>query len=451
MLDIAFIRNNPDLVKASIKKRSSGSSKSVDKLLDLDKDIRLKITKIEKFQQERNKISSTGQKPSEEDIVKVKNLKSQIASLEKEKKTQQQVFQALLDYIPNIPRDDTPNGNSEEQNLDIYAWTPEHGEISTNKLNAPGASLKYMPTTPPHTNDNFTMRDHVEIGKILNIIDVKQSAKVSGSRFCYLLNDAVLLQYSLFELLKNKLIKEGFIPMVPPLLVKERSLYGTSHFPADKEQIYKIDTSNVEENTRLYLVGSSEPSLFSYYMDKTVEVKDLPIKMFAYTSCFRSEVGSWGTDVRGIKRVHQFDKLEMDVICHPTESEEMAEEYLLGINKWLFRSLEIPFRIVRKCYGDMGYLASHTQWDPESWLPSQNKFMEVGTSTNTTDYQARRLNIKFRNANGTKQFVHTCNDTGVAIGRTIISIIDNYQQKDGSVKIPKILQEYMGKDVIKPS
>ncbi|MBN1374481.1 serine--tRNA ligase [Candidatus Dojkabacteria bacterium] len=448
MLDLRILQENPELVAETMNKRGLSGNSIVKTFLEMDSSRRALITKIDIFKKERNDISAKGKKPTAEEIEKVKEIKTKTAELETALKELTARWQETYDLIPNIARPDTPNGKGEADNVDVYAWTPTDGEIPASKINKPGSATKFMPEFPSHANKNFKGAHHIDIGKALDIIDNEQSAIVSGSRFTYIKNEGALLQYALFELLKDKLITEGFIPVVPPLLVRERALYGTSHFPADKEQVYKIDGSNVEDNNQLYLVGSSEPSNFALYMDKTLDIKDLPIKLMAYTTCFRSEAGSWGKDTRGIKRVHQFDKLEMDLICHPDESNELAENYLLGINKWLLQTLEIPFRIVRKCFGDMGYYASHAQWDPEAWLPSQQEFMEVGTSTNTTDYQARRLNIKFTDVDGQKKFAHTVNDTGVAMGRMIIAIIDNYQQPDGSVKIPKSLQKYIGKEII---
>jgi seryl-tRNA synthetase len=264
------------------------------------------------------------------------------------------------------------------------------------------------------------------------------------------LGDAVKLQYSLQQLVFNELIKREFVPIIPPLLVKDCVLYGTSHLPEGKDQIYRIEAEYVEDSQQLNLVGSSEPANFAYFMDKTLSAEDLPIKLFAYTTCFRSEAGSWGRDTKGIKRVHQFDKIEMNAVCLPEQSEKIFEEFL-SVNEWLLQSLKLPYRLVLKCTGDAGYLASAKQIDSEVWLPGQREFMEVMTDTNTTDFQARRLHIKFRTSDGEKGYVHTVNDTGIAMGRMLIAILENYQQADGTIKVPEVLQPYMGKDTIGPS
>ncbi|HEU0168758.1 MAG TPA: aminoacyl--tRNA ligase-related protein, partial [Chloroflexota bacterium] len=229
-----------------------------------------------------------------------------------------------------------------------------------------------------------------------------------------------------------------------------RSLYGTSHFPEGRAQVYAIEPTNVEDEAELFLVGSSEPANFSYFMDKTLDEAQLPIKVFAATSCFRSEVGSWGKDVKGIKRVHQFDKIEMNSVCTPGQSDDVYAEFG-SMNQWLMQTLELPYRIVDKCTGDAGYLASHRQRDVEVWMPGSSEFMEVMTDTNTTDYQARRMNIRYKPSDGASpRFCHTVNDTGCAMGRMLIAIIENYQQADGSVKVPAALSAAMREPFIRP-
>jgi seryl-tRNA synthetase len=224
-------------------------------------------------------------------------------------------------------------------------------------------------------------------------------------------------------------------------------LFGTSHFPEGRDQVYEIKTDNVEETLPLFLVGSSEPANFSYFMDRTVDLDEMPIKVFASTPCFRSEAGSWGKDVKGIKRVHQFDKIEMNAVCTEEQSAAVFAEFG-EINEWLLQQLQLPYRIVDKCTGDAGYLATHRQRDVEVWMSGSREYMEVMTDTNTTDYQARRLNIRYRGEDDNVRFVHTVNDTGCAMGRMLIAIMDNYQQADGSVKVPEVLRAYMGRDVL---
>lgn len=436
MLDIKFIRENPDHVQKNVNFR--GGKVTVAEVLEADRKRREFIQQVESLRASRNQSSKA--KPSPEEIAKLRQDRETLKNLEEQLQIAQLEFFDKLARLPNMSSPEMPEGNGDPDHLELAVWLPESGFLSKEKLGKGLNAAQYMPKK--------SGKHHVDLGKDLDIIDTEQSAKTSGSRFAYLKGDAALLQFSLFEFFKTKLLSEGFTPMIVPVLVREKVLFGTSHFPEGRDQVYEIAAHNVEENTQLFLVGSSEPSLFAYYMGKTLEEDNLPIKMFAYTQCFRSEVGSWGKDVRGIKRVHQFDKLEIDAITAAEKSSEMME-YLRGLNEWLMQQLKLPYRIVNKCSGDCGYNATYLQYDLEGWLPSQGEFIELGSNTNATDYQARRLNIHYSNRPGQKQLVHTVNDTGIPMGRMIITILDNYQNPDGSVKIPKVLQQYIGKDVIR--
>jgi seryl-tRNA synthetase len=306
-----------------------------------------------------------------------------------------------------------------------------------------------MPKAPLHSDSqDFAALHYSELGERLGGIDTIQGGKVSGSRFAYILGDVALLQMAIHRLLTDHLIGRGYSPVVPPLLVRERALFGTSQFPEGRDQVYEIKTDNVEEPLPLFLVGSSEPANFSYFMDRTLEEAALPYRVFAATPCFRSEAGSWGKDVRGIKRVHQFDKIEMNAVCTESQSGAIYEEFRT-INEWLLQQLELPYRIVDKCTGDAGYLASYRQRDVEVWMSGSGEFMEVMTDTHTSDYQARRLNIRYRPSGGGIRHCHTVNDTGCAMGRMLIAILDNYQQSDGSVKVPEALQPMVGKEALR--
>lgn len=447
MLDIKYIRENPEEVKQNIINRHVDPKKAdVDKLLLLDaRKVELE-KEIEKVREARNKLAERLEDPKQRtpDLQEEgKKIKEGLKVLEEELKTVAADWQNIMDWIPNMVADDTPLGKDENDNLEIKAWTPQDNYFTKEKLGLKDFSKKWMPKF------DFSGKDHVDLGKKLGIIDVEQSALVSGSRFYYLKNEAALLQYAVFELLKSKLLEEKFTPMVVPLLVKGRTLYGTSHFPGDADQVYKIESEYVEENNDLFLVGSSEPPLFAYYMDKVLNYKDLPQKFFAVTSCFRSEVGSWGKDVRGIKRVHQFDKLEMDAITTADDSAAM-QEYLLSINEWLLQQLELPYHIILMCSGDAGYFATYKKYDFEVWLPVSQTFVEMGSNTDAWDFQARRFNTKYVDINGEKKFVHNVNDTGITGPRTIIAIMENYQNSDGSVTIPKVLQKYVGKEKVAP-
>lgn len=445
MLDIKFIRENPEKVKQNILNRRADPKRAdVDKLLLLDARKNKLEKEVEEMRMRRNKLAEElkdAAKRTAEKVEEGKKIKEAIEIAEKELAEVGRQWQEIMDWMPNMLAPDVPLGKDENDNLEIKAWTPQEKYLPKEHLGLKDFSKKWMPTL------SFAGRDHVEIGKMLDIIDVEQSGVVAGSRFYYLKNEAALIQFGVFELLKNKLIKEGFVPMVVPLLVREKVLYGTSHFPGDADQVYKIENKYVEEGNDLYLVGSSEPPLFAYYMDKTLSFKDLPQKFFAMTSCFRSEVGSWGKDVRGIKRVHQFDKLEMDAITSPAGSPEM-QEYLLSINEWMLQQLRLPYHIILMCSGDSGYFATYKKYDIEVWLPGQQTFVEMMSNTDAWDFQARRFNTKFVDRDGQKKYVHNVNDTGITGPRTVIAILENYQNPDGSVNVPEVLQKYVGKEKI---
>lgn len=437
MLAIKFIKENLDAVRDAIRNRGV-TGVDLEKLLKLEEKRGVILQELESKRAARNKLSDdiakiTDEKVRENLIEEATAVKADLKNLEIEFNRIDKIYCDLLVLVPNVTSPDMPFGHEEADNVIMKVWLPDKGYIDFPK-GAKALDISYMPEV------SFEHKDHVTLGESLDVIDVKQSAVVSGSRFCYLKNEAVLLQEAIFSLLKNHLLDLGYSPMYPPILVKEKALFGTSHFPEGKEQIYKIENFNVEEGNDLYLVGSSEPANFSYFADKTLYADKLPIKVYAQTVCFRSEVGSWGKDVRGIKRVHQFNKVEMNSVCLPDQSQQVYDEFLAN-NEWLLQALGLPYRLVNKCTGDCGYNASYLQCDPEVWRPGEKEFMEVGTSTITTDYQARRLNIKYKKGKETG-FVHTVNDTG-ATDRLIIGILENNQNEDGSVTIPEILRPLM--------
>jgi len=443
MIDIKLLRAFPEKVKEAVRLRKV-KGVNVDEILQLDKARLEMLQHVESHRGLKNalgeKIATAKGKEREKLLAEATTLKEELKRFEDDLKILEGKLEEQMLHLPNFPCVDMPIGDGEKDNVELAVWLPETGYLPKEKLGKGFDATKHMPKA------KFAMQDHVTLGKKLDIIDIEQSAKISGSRFCYLKNEAVLLQDALAALLKKKLMSEGFVPIIPPILVRDRVLVGTSHFPEGRDQVYKIESEFIEENAQLYLVGSSEPPLFAYHMDKVLDKHQLPYKMFALTTCFRSEVGSWGKDVYGIKRVHQFDKLEMDVVSTPETSRETME-YLREINEWFMQELKLPYRVINKCTGDAGYLASHKQYDVDVWLPSQQEFVEVGSNTNATDFQARRLNIKYKDGKDLR-FVHTINDTGVPMGRMIIAIIDNYQNPDGTITVPDVLVEYVGKKVI---
>ncbi len=311
--------------------------------------------------------------------------------------------------VPNLIDSTSPDGNSEEENKEI----------------------KTVGKTPEISNP----KTHLELGEELGIIDVERAASVSGSRFSYLLGDAVLLEFNLVNWVINLLNEKGFTPVVPPVLVREDALFGTGFFPDDAEQVYSIP------NDDLYLVGTSEVSLAAYHGESVLNIEDLPKRYAGFSTCFRREAGTYGKDTSGIFRVHQFDKVEMFSFCNPDNSKE-EHDFLLSIEEEILQELVIPYRVVDVCSGDLGASAAK-KYDIEAWIPSQGKYREVTSCSNTTDYQSRRLNIRTK-LEKSSTFVHTLNGTALAVGRILIALLENNQQEDGSVVFNETVANIVG-------
>jgi seryl-tRNA synthetase len=451
MIDVKEIRANPERLREAIHLRRVDPTRAdLDRWLELDEQRRHLQALLEKLNAEKNRLAQLGTVDPAAARRKGQEIRQQARALEEQLTRVTNEWQNILDWFPNWPDPEMPWGEGEDDNVEECAWIPGSGYVDADRLGKGAHTAPLMPQHPPHADDpGFRPLHYADLGQKSGGVDTTQAARVSGSRFAYILGDVALMQLALQHLLVDKLLGAGFQPIIPPLLVRERSLYGTSHFPEGRDQVYEIKSYNVEEGHPLFLVGSSEPANFSYFMDRTLSEAELPIKVFAMTPCFRSEAGSWGKDVKGIKRVHQFDKIELNAVCVPDQAVAIYEEFR-AINEWLLQVLELPYHIVDKCGGDAGYLATHRQRDAEVWLSSTREFMEVMTDTNTTDYQARRLNIRYKSGDGRVRYCHTVNDTGCAMGRMLIAILDNYQQKDGSVKVPEALRSVVNKDYIRP-
>ena len=448
MIDVKEIRSNPERLRETLRARQVDPGRAdLDRWLEIDSQKRALQTEIDGLNAQKKELARLGKSDPDAARERGQELRARSRELEEQLGILNREWQQILDWFPNWPHPSMPQGKGEEDNVEARAWIPDTGYLADDLLGTGDQSAANMPSFPVHASTcDFEPAHHADLALTLGV-DTLQAAKVSGSRFAYILGDLALVQMALHQLLTGELLRRGYEMMVPPLLVRERTLYGTSHFPEGRDQVYAITKENVEEGAELFLVGSSEPTNFSFFMDRTLKEEDLPVKIFAATSCFRSEAGSWGKDVKGIKRVHQFDKIEMNAVCAADQSEEVYQEFS-DINEWLLQSLELPYRVVEKCTGDAGYLASHRQRDMEVWLSGSREYMEVMTDTNTTDYQARRLNIRYKGGTGGPKFCHTVNDTGCAMGRMLISIIDNYQQSDGAVAVPEILRPVVGKERI---
>ncbi|MEK7579729.1 MAG: serine--tRNA ligase [Patescibacteria group bacterium] len=408
MLDIKLIRQNPNEVKEGLKKRNFDIG-IIDKILGLDERRRHILKELEEGRAEINKRSKTIPSPSE--IEELKKVKEKIKVLESEIELIEKDLNENLYQLSNLPLADVPVGKDERDNKILY----EVGKKSDFK---------------------FEPKKHYEIGESLNIIDTERAAKVSGSRFGYLKGQAALLEFALLNFALKKLVKKGFIPIIPPVLIKEGMMKGMGYIDteADKEERYFL------EKDKQYLVGTSEQAIGPMYADEVLEEKVLPLRYIGFSSCFRREAGSYGKDVRGIMRVHQFDKLEMFSYSKPEESAK-EHKFLLAVQEELVKELQLAYRVVQLSTGDLARPSAAT-FDIETWFPGLGEYKETHSCSNTTDFQSRRLNIRFRRKNGDLEFVHILNGTAVAMGRTILAILENYQQKDGSVKIPKVLKKY---------
>jgi len=416
MLDIQFIRDNPDKVKKATKDKGL-NPKVVERVLELDKQRRELLSQVEELRAKRNKLGK-------EDVDKGREIKKKLKDIEPQLRKVEADYEEMWGRIPNLPAKDVKTGKDEKDNEEIKKW----GEIK--KI-------------------DFQVKDHVELGQKLDLIDVKRAAKVSGARFGYLKNEAVFLEWALIQLALEVLVKEGFTPIIPPVLTRVsvfRKLGYSEHGGnEDYYLVYDPKKENPEEEANYYLVGTAEHSIVPYYMNETLQGKELPKRFVGFSTAFRREAGSYGKDLGGIFRVHQFDKVEMVSIVKPEDGDK-EHEYLLSLEEKFFQALKIPYRVMKMCSGDLG-APTAKKYDIEAWMPSQKKYREVTSTSTTTDYQARRLNIKYKEKDKT-EFVYILNGTAFAIGRTIMAIMENYQQKDGSVKIPEVLQKYVGKKVI---
>lgn len=417
MLDLNFIRENPKVVKEACEKKNVRCD--VDKVLDLDKKKRELMTEIEALKAEQNKISRGGSE-NKEIFAQAKELKEKIKEIEPELEKVSGELKILLLELPNIPFDDVPVGKDDS------------GNVVLRKVGDP-TSLKLRGAKP---------LDYMELGAALDLIDTERAGKVAGSRFGYIKGQLALLEFALINLVMDTVKKENFVAVIPPVMLKNQMARGTGYFEAaDEKEAYYLPADD------MYLAGTSEQSLVSMYADEVLEEKKLPLRYVGFSTCFRREAGSYGKDTKGILRVHQFDKLEMVIFSKP-ENSKKEHQLLLSIEEKLMKALGLPYQVINICTGDLGRPAA-AKFDIETWLPSENKYRETHSTSNCTDFQARRLNIRFKDTDGKTKFAHTLNGTAFAIGRILIMIMENYQQKDRSIAIPRALQKYTGFKVIK--
>ncbi len=415
MLDIKFIRENADVVKKAAKDKLFNVD--IDRLLDVDNELKLLNQKLDELKEERNKLSSLipslSPEEKQEKIKYVKELKEKISKMENEILPLKEEFDNIMLTVPNPTLPEVPIGKDENDNIELRTW----GEIR-----------KF----------DFTPRDHVELGEMLDLMDFAHASKIAGSRTYYLKNDAVLLEMAVCRFVLDKLISKGFCPMTVPVMVKDVAMKGTGYFPLGREQAYAITEDD------LYLVGTSEVSLVSYHNGETLNKADLPILYAGYSNCFRREAGTYGKDTRGLYRVHQFTKIEQVAICAADSDEQYKiHDFLLNNSEEILQDLKIPYRVVQVCTGDIG-IGQIRKHDIEAWMPSRNAYSETHSCSSFNDFQARRSNIKYRDEDGTTKFVYTLNNTAIASPRILIPIIENYQNEDGTITIPDVLVPYMG-------
>ncbi len=415
MLDIKFIRENTDQVKEAAKNKNI--EVDIDELLKLDEERRGLQTKIDALRAERNDLASASKngKPTPEQIAKGKNLKEEIGKLEKDFENINIRYQEVLDRVPNLHDPKSPIGKDDNENKEV--------EIV-------GEPTKF----------NFEPKNHLELGKNLDLLDFERAAEVSGSGFYYLKNELALLEFALIQFILEKIVGKGFTPFSTPDLARGFAMKGTGYNPrGNEDQIYEIKDED------LSLIATAEITLGSYLANKVLNQKDLPIKYAGVSHCFRKEGGAYGKESRGLYRVHQFSKVEMFIFSTPEQSEELLEE-MKEIEKEIYSELKIPFRVLDICTGDLGAPA-YKKYDLEAWLPMKNNWGEITSCSNCTDYQSRRLNIKYKDEEGNVNLVHTLNGTAMAFTRVPIAILENFQQEDGSIKIPKVLQKYLPNNI----
>ena len=413
MIDVKILRENPDLIKSNCAKR--GYDVDIDALHDLDQQYLKLIKETEDLRAERNRLS----KECKSDVnarEKVKELKVTLGEKETLMEEIKAQVEEKLTWLPNFQAPDTPDGESDADNVEV----------------------KVVGQKPQF---DFQPRDHQEIGEILGIIDTQRGAKVAQSGFYYWVGKGAILAQSMYFWAQKELVKRGFTMMMSPCAAKARTLFGTGYLPFFKDQIYAIG------NEDLCLIGTAEQTLVGFHADETMDAAALPERLTAYTPCFRTEAGSYGKEARGIFRVHQFHKVEQIIFCKPEDSPACHEECLAN-EEYLLQQLGVPYHVVNVCIGDLGAPA-YKKYDCEAWFPGYNGYREVTSNSNLTDFQSRRLNIRYKDAEGNRGFVHTISATGLT-DRVVCAILENNQRADGSVVVPEVLRPYTGFDVIEP-
>ena len=424
MLDIELIRKKPEFVKERLSTRDKTLPDLIDEVLELDKRRRKILTELESLRAERNKkskeIGLLKREGKDTSIIEkeVREIKERIDSLEEELREVQGKLRDLMLRVPNLPHESVPIGEDEEDNVEVRRW----GE----------------PRDFP-----FDPKPHWELGEKLGVLDFERGARLSGSRFTVVRSWGAKLERALINFMLDLHTSKGYEEILPPHLVRPEILEGTGQLPKFEEDLYKCERDD------LYLIPTAEVPLTNLFRGEILKEENLPIYMTAYTPCYRREAGSHGKDIRGIIRQHQFNKVELVKIVHPDTSYEELEK-LTSDAEEVLKLLGLPYRVVELCTGDLGFSAAKT-YDIEVWFPSQSRYREISSCSNCEDFQARRMNTRFKDSNGKNRFVHTLNGSGLAVGRTLAAILENYQREDGSVEVPEVLRDYMKADIIAPA
>ncbi len=421
MVDLRSLREDPQTFREALRRRGHDPS-LVDRALELDRSWREALQEVERLRAQQNRASEEVARLSREvrgqKIAEVRELAARLKELEPEVRRRREELERVLLLFPNPPHPTVPDGVGEQDNVVVRTW---------------GRPTRF----------DFEPKDHVELGRRLGILDFERAAKVSGSRFYYLLGKGALVEMALVRYALDRLLAHGFVPVIPPVLVRPEIITGAwGGATFDPQQTYRVAEDD------LALIGTSEQSLAGFYRDEVLDAQRLPVRFAGISWCFRREAGAHGRETRGLYRVHQFDKVEMFSFAHPERSWE-EHEFLVSVEEEILQGLGIPYRVVLLCAGDLGTASAKT-YDLEAWMPGRGAYGEVTSCSNTTDFQARRLNVRFRER-GRTEFVHTLNGTALATSRVLIALLENYQQPDGSVRIPEALVPYTGFDRVEPA
>ena len=416
MLDVRFIREHPEVVQEAARKKRIDVD--VQQLLDIDVKRRALLAKIENLKALRNKTSKDIPKlqgdAKQEAIARMKEVAAESKELEGPLRDVEMAFEALMLQMPNIPAEDVPEGESDADNVELRTW----GEIP---------------------EFDFELRDHVELGEMLDIIDIPRATKLAGARTYFLKNAAVLLEQAVLQFALHHMLGKGFTPFIVPHLVRDQAMTGTAYFPTGRDQAYRISEDE------LNLIGTAEVPVTSYHADETLREDELPKYYAGLSSCYRREAGTYGKDTRGLYRIHQFQKVEQVIICrNDPEISTHEHEHILNNAEEVPQALGLPYRVVLVCGGDLGG-PQIKKYDIETWMPSRKSYGETHSASKFHDFQARRLNIRYREKEGgVLKFVHTLNNTVIASPRILIPLLELNQRRDGSVAVPEVLQPFMG-------